>query len=102
MSTFVAAVALLDLEQLGGTEHLTRAPVDLPELTASAVNPHRTAAARDHRTITVDTAPATVDVDASWIRPAIGNLVDNALRHGHGDIHHGGRPRREPAPDRHR
>ncbi|MFF0191025.1 ATP-binding protein [Streptomyces sp. NPDC005244] len=78
--------ALLDLEQLGGTHHLTRARVDLPELIDSAVNPHHRAAERDQRTITVDAAPGTIDVDAGWIRPAIGNLVDNALRHGHGDI----------------
>ena len=79
--------ALLDLEQLGATTHLTRTLVDLPELIASAAAPHRTAAARAHRTLTVDTAPGTVDVDAAWIRPAISNLVDNALRHSHGDIH---------------
>ncbi|MFE4958468.1 hypothetical protein ACFRCW_31595 [Streptomyces sp. NPDC056653] len=30
--------------------------------------------------------PGTVDVDANWIHPAIGNLIDNALRHSHGDI----------------
>jgi signal transduction histidine kinase len=78
--------ALLDLEQLGGTEHLIRSPADLPELVASAVDLHRAAAAREHRTLSVDVAPATVDVDANWINPAIGNLIDNALRHSHGDI----------------
>jgi len=78
--------ALLDLEQLGSTEHLTRSPVDLPELVASAVNPHRPAAARQRRSIHVDAMPATVNVDAGWIQPAIGNLVDNALRHSRGDI----------------
>ncbi|MFJ9173955.1 ATP-binding protein [Streptomyces sp. NPDC102360] len=79
--------ALLDLEQLGATDHLTRASADLPELIASAADPHRATAARDRRTLTVDAAPGTVDVDAAWIRPAISNLVDNALRHSHGDIH---------------
>ncbi|MFF8373618.1 ATP-binding protein [Streptomyces lydicus] len=79
--------ALLDLEQLGATDHLTRAPVELPALIASAVDPHRTAATRAHRSITAEAAPGTVDVDATWLRPAIGNLVDNALRHSHGDIH---------------
>ncbi|MFE2990557.1 ATP-binding protein [Streptomyces sp. NPDC059262] len=78
--------ALLDLEQLGATNHLTRAPVHLPDLIASAVDPHRATAAHDHRTLTVDAAPGTVHVDAAWMRPAIGNLVDNALRHGQGDI----------------
>ncbi|MGW3737253.1 ATP-binding protein [Streptomyces sp. NPDC005148] len=79
--------ALLDLEQLGGTDHLARSPVDLPELIASAVVPYRAAAAREHRAISVDVAPGIVDVDANWIHPAIGNLMDNALRHSHGDIH---------------
>ncbi|MFG2731218.1 ATP-binding protein [Streptomyces canus] len=78
--------ALLDLEQLGATEHLTRTPVDLHELIAFAIAPHRTAAARAHRTLTVHAAAGTVDVDAAWIRPAISNLVDNALHHSHGDI----------------
>ncbi|MFE5008801.1 sensor histidine kinase [Streptomyces sp. NPDC056696] len=79
--------ALLDLEQLGATDDVTRAPVNLAELITSAVNPHRPAAARDRRTITVNAAPATIAVDTSWIRPAIGNLVDNALRHSRGDVH---------------
>ncbi|MFE5027338.1 ATP-binding protein [Streptomyces sp. NPDC056656] len=78
--------ALLDLEQLGGTDHLARSPIDLPELITSAVDPYR-AAAGEHRTISVDVAPGTVGVDANWIHPAIGNLIDNALRHSHGDIH---------------
>ncbi|MFE5045429.1 ATP-binding protein [Streptomyces sp. NPDC056637] len=79
--------ALLDLEQLGGTDHLARSPIDLPTLIASAVDPYRAAAAREHRTISVDAAPGIVDVDAHWIHPAVGNLIDNALRHSGGDIH---------------
>lgn len=79
--------ALLDLEQLGGTEHISRSRVDLPELIGSAVDPHRAAAERDHRAVTVNVSPGTVDVDAGWLRPAIGNLVDNALRHSRGDVH---------------
>ncbi|GGN88486.1 hypothetical protein GCM10011579_082270 [Streptomyces albiflavescens] len=78
--------ALLDLEQLGGTEHLSRAPVDLAELVDAVVSSHRAVAGRGHRTIHVDVAPGTVHVDAGWIRPALSNLVDNALRHGLGDI----------------
>jgi signal transduction histidine kinase len=88
--------ALLDLEQLGGTDHLARTPVDLPSLISCAVDPYRAVAAREHRTLGVDAAPGIVDVDANWIHPAIGNLIDNALRHSRGDIHviasaHGGR-----------
>lgn len=78
--------ALLDLEQLGGTDHLARSPIDLPELVASAVDPYRAAAAREHCAIDAEVAPGIVDVDANWIHPAIGNLIDNALRHSHGGI----------------
>ncbi|MFD5734610.1 ATP-binding protein, partial [Streptomyces sioyaensis] len=79
--------ALLDLEELGSTKHLTRAPVDLAELVDAAVSPHLRAAEGEDRAITVDVTPATVTIDARWLRPAIGNLISNALRHGHGDIH---------------
>ncbi|MEV5480134.1 MULTISPECIES: sensor histidine kinase [Streptomyces] len=68
------------------TKHLTRAPVDLADLVDAAVSPLR-AAEGDDRSITVEVTPATVTIDARWLRPAIGNLISNALRHGHGDIH---------------
>ncbi|MFF7747569.1 histidine kinase dimerization/phospho-acceptor domain-containing protein [Streptomyces sp. NPDC007960] len=61
--------ALLDLEQLGATEHLGRAPVDLRGLITSAVDPHRPAAVREHRTVTVDAVPASVDVSARPFSP---------------------------------
>lgn len=79
--------ALLDLEELSGTAHLTRTAADLPELVTAAIAPYRPAAARDHRTLTVDAPPATVYVDTRWIRPAVSNLVNNALRYSTGAIH---------------
>ncbi|MEW2400039.1 ATP-binding protein [Streptomyces sp. NPDC046862] len=79
--------ALLDLEELGGTKHLTRAPVDLAELVDTAVSVHLRAAERADRSLTVDVTPATVDVDTRWLRPALGNLISNALRHGQGAVH---------------
>jgi signal transduction histidine kinase len=79
--------ALLDLEELGNSRHLTRAPVDLASLVDAAVAPRLGAAGRQGRTLTVDAARATVDMDARWLRPALGNLVDNALRHGDGAVH---------------
>jgi len=79
--------ALLDLEQLGATQRLSRFPADVPQLITTAIAPHRTAAAREDRTLTTDASPGTADVDTGWMRPAIDNLVDNALRHGRGDIH---------------
>ncbi|WP_369223905.1 ATP-binding protein [Streptomyces sp. R39] len=78
--------ALLDLEELGTAQHLSRAPTDLADLVGAAVAPHLRTAEREGRTVTVDAARVTVDVDARWLRPAIGNLLDNALRHGTGTV----------------
>lgn len=79
--------ALLDLEELGSTKHITRAPANLPELVGTAVSAHVRAAKRDDRSLTVDATPAIVNVDARWLLPAIGNLISNVLRHGQGAIH---------------
>lgn len=79
--------ALLDLEELGSSDHITRTPAQLADLVDAAVAPHLRTAERDGRTVTIDATRTTVDVDARWLRPAIGNLLDNALRHGHGTVH---------------
>ncbi|MGQ5638865.1 MULTISPECIES: ATP-binding protein [unclassified Streptomyces] len=78
--------ALLGLEELGSTGHITRTPASLPDLFGAAVTPHRRTAERAGRELTVDTTDVSVDVDARWLRPAVSNLVDNALRHGHGSV----------------
>lgn len=80
------ANALLDLEELGITDHITRAPVCLADLLDDAVTSHRRTAERAARALDVDAARVIVEVDARWLRPAIGNLVDNALRHAHGTV----------------
>ncbi|AGS71061.1 HAMP domain-containing sensor histidine kinase [Streptomyces collinus] len=78
--------ALLALEELGGTDHVVRAPVCLADLVEAAVAPHLRTAGREGRALTVDAAGTTVEVDARWLRPALGNLVDNALRHAAGPV----------------
>lgn len=78
--------ALLDLEQLGSGEPIRRTPVDLADLVHTATGRHRKAAAREHRALTVAAAPSVVRVDPRWVEPAIANLVDNALRHGGGEV----------------
>ncbi|MFF2508813.1 ATP-binding protein [Streptomyces sp. NPDC058067] len=78
--------ALLDLEELGGNAHITRFPLRLPGLVEAAVAPHLRTAERAGRALTVEVPDATVDADARWLQPAIGNLVDNALRHGDGTV----------------
>ncbi|MFF3162202.1 sensor histidine kinase [Streptomyces sp. NPDC003273] len=78
--------ALLDLEELGSTSHINRAPASLPDLLDAAVTPHRRTAERAGRDLAVDAARVSVDVDARWLRPAVSNLVDNALRHGQGAV----------------
>ncbi|MFE8944437.1 ATP-binding protein [Streptomyces sp. NPDC007856] len=78
--------ALLDLEELGSTGHITRAPVRLADLVGTAVAPHLRTAERAGRGVSADAADTVVDVDARWLVPAIGNLVANALRHGDGAV----------------
>ncbi|MDF3301868.1 sensor histidine kinase [Streptomyces tropicalis] len=78
--------ALLDLEELGSTDRLARTSVRLADLLGSAVAPHLRTAGQAGRGLTTDAAEATVDVDARWLAPAVGNLVHNALRHGRGTV----------------
>ncbi|MFC9929194.1 ATP-binding protein [Streptomyces sp. NPDC127190] len=78
--------ALLDLEELGGTDRVTRAPVALADLLGTAVAPHLRTAERAGRELATTVQDTTVEVDARWLVPALGNLVDNALRHGEGAV----------------
>ncbi|MGW9025767.1 ATP-binding protein [Streptomyces sp. NPDC055722] len=78
--------ALLGLEELGSTGHVTRAPTSLANLIDAAVTPHRRTAKRAGCDLTVDSSDVVVDVDSRWLRPAVSNLVDNALRHGRGSV----------------
>ena len=80
------ADTLLDLEQLHSGEQLQRTPVALDRLLEDASVPYRAAADREGRTLTVEYDNATVHVDRRWLEPAIGTLLDNALRHGRGEI----------------
>jgi signal transduction histidine kinase len=80
------ANALLDLEQLGSGERIQRAPIALGRLLGDACTPYRTAVERDGRILTVEHDRATVHVDPHWLEPAIGTLLDNAMRHGGGAI----------------
>ncbi|MEU5256347.1 HAMP domain-containing sensor histidine kinase [Streptomyces longwoodensis] len=80
------ANALLDLEELGSTRHLTRSRVRLTELVEAAAAPHLATAERTGRILAVEAADTTIDADARWLQPAIGNLLDNALRHGTGAV----------------
>jgi signal transduction histidine kinase len=64
-------------------------PATLPaqELLRSLVDRYGDRAARGGRRIVVDAEPGCVlQVDPLLIRQALGNLVDNALRHGAGDV----------------
>ncbi|WP_324785678.1 HAMP domain-containing sensor histidine kinase [Streptomyces sp. H51] len=78
--------ALLDLEELGSSRHLTRSSVRLSDLVGAAVAPHLRTAERAGRAVRVEAADTDIDADARWLRPAIGNLLDNALRHGTGTV----------------
>ncbi|MFR9789794.1 sensor histidine kinase [Streptomyces sp. MB22_4] len=93
------ANTLLDLEQLASGEHIQRAPVELARFLDDASAPYRGAAERDGRAFEVECdQETTVEVDPRWLEPAVGTLLDNALRHGTGAIRlravaHGGRLR---------
>ncbi|MGJ5754377.1 signal transduction histidine kinase [Streptomyces puniciscabiei] len=78
--------ALLDLEELGSTGRIARAPVRLADLVETAVAPQLRTAERAGRGLTAHAADTVVHVDARWLVPAIGNLVDNALRHADGTV----------------
>ncbi|MEV6018792.1 MULTISPECIES: ATP-binding protein [unclassified Streptomyces] len=80
------ANALLDLEQLGSGERIQRVATALDRLLDDTCAQYRTAAERDGRTLTVVYEHATVRVDPRWLEPAVGTLLDNALRHGRGAI----------------
>jgi two-component system, OmpR family, sensor kinase len=62
-----------------GVEELEIQPVWLDQLVAGVVEETPVGGAR----VTVTAAPSQVRVDPSLIRRAIGNLLDNALNHGH-------------------
>ncbi|MFG3590155.1 sensor histidine kinase [Streptomyces sp. NPDC047990] len=53
--------------------------------TSSRQPPPRTAE-RTGRVLTVGAPDTSVDADTRWLGPAIGNLLDNALRHGTGTV----------------
>jgi two-component system, OmpR family, sensor kinase len=61
-----------------GVEPLVLEPVWLDQLVTTVVEETPAADAR----ITVTTAPTKVDADPSLMRRAVGNLLDNAVRHG--------------------
>ncbi|WP_333737118.1 sensor histidine kinase [Streptomyces sp. IBSBF 2806] len=82
----VLSNALLDLEELGSTGHITRSPVPLAYLVETAVAPHVRTAERTGRVLSVQASDTVVDADARWLVPAIGNMLDNALRHGTGTV----------------
>jgi two-component system OmpR family sensor kinase len=61
-----------------GVEHLTMQPVWLDQLVAGVVEDMPPGSAR----ISVVTAPTKVRADPALLQRAIGNLLDNAMRHG--------------------
>jgi two-component system OmpR family sensor kinase len=63
-----------------GVEHLSMQPVWLDQLVAGVVEDTPAVSAR----ISVVTAPTKVRADPALLQRAIGNLLDNAMRHGRG------------------
>ncbi|NUP67076.1 MAG: HAMP domain-containing protein [Nonomuraea sp.] len=65
---------------------LMRADTVLGVLIDGASAPYQAAARRAGRALTVAYDDTTVHVDPRWLEPAVGTLLDNALRHGAGTI----------------
>ena len=74
--------------QEGGLE-LRRERVDADRLLEAVATRFEARAAETGRTIEIADSkpPATVDVDRIRVEQALTNVVDNALRHGAGDVH---------------
>jgi two-component system, OmpR family, sensor kinase len=83
MGTIIDAL-LIRARLASGVEQLVIEPVWLDQLVSTVVEETPTDGAR----VTVTAAPTKVDVDPGLVQRAIGNLLDNALRHGRrpGDV----------------
>ena len=77
MGTIIEGV-LVRARLAAGVQTLDREPVWLDQLVSAVVD--ETPA--EDAEVTVTTAPSRVDADAALVRRAVGNLLDNALRHG--------------------
>ncbi len=77
MGTIIEGV-LVRARLAAGVQTLDREPVWLDQLVSAVVD--ETPA--EEAEVTVTTAPSRVDADAALVRRAVGNLLDNALRHG--------------------
>ncbi|RKR91885.1 phospho-acceptor domain-containing protein [Micromonospora pisi] len=77
MGTIIDGV-LMRARLAAGVEPLAIQPVWLDQLVSTVVEETPTEGAR----VTVTTAPTKVNADPALVQRAIGNLLDNALRHG--------------------
>ncbi|GAA3924580.1 sensor histidine kinase [Actinoplanes auranticolor] len=77
MGTIIDGV-LIRARLAAGVEPLRREPIWLDQLVSTVVDETPAEGAR----VTVTTAPTWVEADPALVRRAIGNLLDNALRHG--------------------
>ena len=79
--------ALLDLEELRASSNATLEPVDIDQLlhdVTTRYQPEATAAGRH-----IHSPPPTrhtIRGHRHWLNLALGNLISNAVRYGHGDI----------------
>jgi signal transduction histidine kinase len=74
--------AMLRLAEIENDRHAARVePVDLAELASRVIDAYRPDLEASGRHLTVRLVPASFDGDADLVAQAIGNLIENALRH---------------------
>ena len=74
--------AMLRLAEIENDRHAARfQPVDLAELTSRVIDAYRPDLEASGRHLAVSLAPASFNGDADLVAQAIGNLIENALRH---------------------
>ena len=71
----------------GSSLPIERAAVSVPELLERLRTRFEPRAAGEKRELTIASAePASAQLDATRVEAALGNLIENALRHGEGEI----------------
>ncbi|MBL8439080.1 MAG: HAMP domain-containing protein [Zoogloeaceae bacterium] len=84
LATFAALLRLARLES--GTWEVRRQPCDLAEIAEDAVDLYAAQAEQEGRSITLAGGSAVIEGDRDLLFQLLQNLLENALRHGAGEV----------------